>query len=148
MYKKVVYADDTDPIVVHAKSLFPTDDVGNSLPWGWRSITDKELIQDTLWTNGPSDAQQFRQVPLKGNDGKEVYHSVNLFFYADGTGVAMVTDYWTAPHVRWYAFGCVHEYKELSADESRARGLYHAGSCWHVNECSKCGCVSSVDSSD
>lgn len=44
---------------------------------------------------------------------------------------------------------CIHDYaKQLSFQECRERGIYHAGNCWHVYECSKCGSTISQDSSD
>jgi hypothetical protein len=52
---------------------------------------------------------------------------------------------WTTPADA----GCVHDYaKQLSYKECQERGIYHAGSCWHVYECSKCGSTLSEDSSD
>lgn len=43
---------------------------------------------------------------------------------------------------------CVHEYKELSQESARAKGIAHHGMCWHVYECAKCGHAMSQDSSD
>lgn len=43
---------------------------------------------------------------------------------------------------------CVHEYSELSPEASRAKGIRHFGTCWHVYECSKCGHHKTTDSSD
>lgn len=40
-----------------------------------------------------------------------------------------------------------HTYVELSTTECRAKGLYHAGNCYHVSECTGCGHVNAVDSS-
>lgn len=41
-----------------------------------------------------------------------------------------------------------HTYRELGQDECRHRGIYHAGSCYHVSECAGCGNIYAVDSSD
>lgn len=41
-----------------------------------------------------------------------------------------------------------HEYRELSGTEARAKGHYHGGRCYHVYECSGCGHVHAVDTSD
>jgi len=46
------------------------------------------------------------------------------------------------------AGGGAHAYRELSAEECRARGLYHAGRRYHVSVCDGCGHVEAVDSSD
>jgi hypothetical protein len=52
---------------------------------------------------------------------------------------------WTTPENA----ECVHDYaRQLSYAECRDRGVYHAGRCWHVYECSKCGKTLSQDSSD
>lgn len=44
--------------------------------------------------------------------------------------------------------GGEHKYRELSGTEARAKGHYHGGRCYHVYECSGCGHVHAVDSSD
>lgn len=41
-----------------------------------------------------------------------------------------------------------HAYRELTATEARARGLYHGGNCYHVSRCEHCGDTHAVDSSD
>lgn len=41
-----------------------------------------------------------------------------------------------------------HAYRDLSPAEARARGIYHAGRCYHVSLCDGCGHVQAVDSSD
>lgn len=41
-----------------------------------------------------------------------------------------------------------HEYRELSAQEARNRGIYHGGRCYHVEVCTHCGHVFAYDSSD
>jgi hypothetical protein len=44
---------------------------------------------------------------------------------------------------------CIHQYdRELRVQECRDKGIYHAGMCWHVYECSKCGAILTQDSSD
>jgi hypothetical protein len=44
---------------------------------------------------------------------------------------------------------CIHQFdRELERVECKERGLYHAGRCWHVYECGKCGKIISQDSSD
>jgi DnaJ-class molecular chaperone len=43
---------------------------------------------------------------------------------------------------------CVHTFRELSQTECRERHITHWGTCWHVYECTICGRINSVDSSD
>lgn len=43
---------------------------------------------------------------------------------------------------------CIHDYNEISYDECRKLNVYHAGRCWHVYKCSKCGETRGYDSSD
>lgn len=50
-------------------------------------------------------------------------------------------------NTRFFRIGCEHEWRELGAQEARAKGLEHWGMCWHVMECSKCGFIESHDSS-
>ena len=134
----------------------------NAFPLGWREITPNEFARSQFMTYS-SDFEDYRQMlPEKGEKRKEFltydhYRKTYLpqamtarcYFYADGTGLAISTFYWnkTRP-IRYFAFGCNHYYEELSYDESRDRGLYHAGNCYHVNECKKCKHINSYDSSD
>ncbi len=41
-----------------------------------------------------------------------------------------------------------HEYRELSREECKVRGIYHGGRCYHVEACGHCGHVYAYDSSD
>lgn len=41
-----------------------------------------------------------------------------------------------------------HTYEALSMQECARRKIYHGGNCYHVNVCTGCGHVHSVDSSD
>lgn len=43
---------------------------------------------------------------------------------------------------------CIHEYRELTQQESRDKGITHFGRCYHVYECKKCGNYTATDSSD
>lgn len=52
---------------------------------------------------------------------------------------------WTTPENAT----CIHDYaRKLTFAQCRERGIYHAGRCWHVYECTKCGATTSQDSSD
>lgn len=43
---------------------------------------------------------------------------------------------------------CLHEMAEISQEECHKQGISHFGMCWHVEQCIKCGQISSYDSSD
>lgn len=42
---------------------------------------------------------------------------------------------------------CVHVNKELSSAQCKEKNIVHYGNCWHVVECTKCGHITSYDSS-
>jgi hypothetical protein len=42
---------------------------------------------------------------------------------------------------------CLHEWRELSVQEARSKGISHFGMCYHVVECKHCGRIRSYDSS-
>jgi hypothetical protein len=46
-----------------------------------------------------------------------------------------------------HSLGCEHDFEEISSEECRRLGVYHAGMCWHVNRCKLCGEIASYDSS-
>lgn len=119
----------------------------NEAPRGWREISEKEFAQGMFFSYNP-EYRETRQMhrPKGGNHWGKML-AATLFFFWDGTGVAMGHDYWKGK-VIYYAFGCHHTYRELSFDQCRERGLQHMGRCWHVNECTTCGQIWSYDSSD
>lgn len=131
---------------------------GNTAPVGWRKITEKEFAQSKFFSYSP-DHMEYRQL-TRTQDGGPVAHqttrygdthpvmvAAHMFWFYDGTGVALGNDWWGGT-VQYYAFGCQHEYTELGAKECRERGITHWGRCWHVYECSKCGHIDAHDSSD
>ena len=133
----------------------------NDAPPGWREITPKELASQTHYGSRIPDSIEFRQfiLPEDKDAERSTVQNVHLLRYYDGTGVSIVTSFWGGQrygddgwekeqHLRFFAFGCAHESKELSYDECKKRGIYHAGRCWHVWECKKCGHVEGYDSSD
>ncbi len=148
MFRKLAHADNTDPEVLKLRKLhFHADDNGNSLPFGWAEITDRELVKSTPWGTYEPTHQEFRQARLVGNNGRECFTGMFLYFFHDDTGVAMVTDYWNAPHVRWFRFGCKHQYREMTPAECSAQSIT-LFRCIHAYVCEKCGHVNVVDSSD
>lgn len=81
---------------------------------------------------------------------------MTLYIYHDGTGVASTSRYERNDRTNQYEYSarffkfakCEHVMRELSQAQCREQGLYHAGRCYHVSKCEKCGYVSAVDSSD
>lgn len=119
----------------------------NEAPPGWREIKEQEFVQGHFFTYN-WERSEYRQIH-RLLEGGELARMVvaKLFFYWDGTGVAMEGNHRDGK-VRFYAFGCAHSYIELGQKECRKRGIQHMGRCWHVNECKKCGNIWSFDSSD
>jgi len=115
----------------------------NDAPPGWHEVTEGEIAQSIFASYTPV-SREYRQI--RSDNGGPML-AVNLYFMHDGTGVGMHFDYW-GKKVRWYRFGCAHTYKELGVDACRARGIYHGGRCYHVNECTTCGHINAYDSSD
>lgn len=129
----------------------------NDFPPNWRRITADEFAKSNFFHYGPRymGHRQMCRPAEHMTDGHML--EATLFFFDDHTGVAMEsyrplrTDF-TKPapeaEVRFYAFGCDHQYREMSMDECRTEGLMHHGHCWHVFLCEKCGQTKAHDSSD
>lgn len=123
----------------------------NEKPNGWRAITQEEFATSVFFSYMPT-AIEFRQVK---QDEKRGNLSCYMYYYWNGTGIALASECTYTPRapssvtsVKYFAFGCKHEYAELSRDMAHAAGIYHAGRCYHVTKCTKCGHVWSYDSSD
>ncbi len=84
------------------------------------------------------------------NDGYGFVHrTMLLYFFYDGTGIAMTHTYGKNKMLRYFKFAsCEHNYSELSMKECQSRGIYYSGNCYHVYECTKCNWIEAVDSSD
>lgn len=134
----------------------------NDFPLGWRELTTMEFANSQFRAYSWA-WDEYRQMIPETSEKRPAYLTYNkwqkrdvattlcarLFFYDDGTGLAIVADgYNDKAPVRFFAFGCEHDYHELSSAECHKRGIYHAGRCWHVNECLTCKHVLSYDSSD
>ena len=120
----------------------PTTDLPNI-----RAIDEQEMARMPLFTWTPIWAGSVRVEALPGRPAQFGGFTPQCFVHYDGTGVLMDWDFW-AGKVLYWAFGCEHEYRELSMRECADRGIYHAGRCWHVRRCTKCEHVDSVDTSD
>ena len=149
--------------VGHSDQVIDSEKEGgyNDAPPGWREITPKELASRTHYGSRLPDTIEFRQfiLPETKDAERPVYQDVNLQRFYDGTGVAIVMNFWGGQrygddgwekgvHVRFFAFGCDHDRRELSYTECHKRGIRHEGKCWHVHECRKCGHIEGHDSSD
>jgi hypothetical protein len=115
----------------------------NEVPNGWREVSEKEFAQSPAFIYPPVSSEHRQIHP----EGEPEYLSVRLNFLHDGTGWALGHDYWKG-RVRFFQFGCVHEWREVPSQECRSRGIFHGGRCFHVSECLKCHHVQGVDSSD
>jgi hypothetical protein len=122
----------------------------NAAPPGWLEISEAEVATGSHLIRCYMPRHiEYRQITGQTHpDGRPApVLQVTLYFAHDGTGVAMSFDY-HGKRVRWFAFGCEHAWRTVGYDECRTRGIYHAGRCWNVSECTKCGHVNAVDSSD
>lgn len=130
-------------------------------PPNWREVEEKEFAQHVSQGFGEHEHRQIHHI----NEDTEVEKSflnADLFFNRDGTGVAIVTDYYgidpltgvgyyeaerrsrvhkmpipEMKYIRFYRFGCAHNYKKENV-----------GRCLHKLTCSICGYEETVDSSD
>lgn len=128
---------------------------GNQFPKGWREISMEEFATSRFFSHHPKYIEH-RQM-CKDDDGKFMGQPAvccTLYHNEDGTGFSIVQQWEQVKpyskritHVKFFAFGCKHDFKELGSKEARAKGITHHGMCWHVNECQKCGTIMSYDSS-
>jgi len=130
------------------KSLDGTD--YNDAPVGLREITEKEFSSSIMFSQIP-DSMEYRQVLIKRIPGasEDEPHvlSLTMFWFYDKTGVGMSADSWKGK-VRYFAFGCDHDFKQLSPEECRKIGILHMGHCDHIWQCQKCKAITGGDSSD
>ena len=113
-----------------ARSIDPaaTTHPYNSAPLGLREVDDAYIATRSLFGVYVPVAVEYRQVPLPDATGREVFTSIHLYHYWDGTGVAYARDYW-GKRMRWFAFGCAHP--------------EHT-----IHRCPGCGHAATIDSSD
>jgi hypothetical protein len=125
-------------------------------PKGWRQITVDEFTL-SHFNNMLPDHIENRQFIWHKTDApyNKIYIHAQLYWYADNTGIAFHKEWVYNPKIRegkwvmfYFAFGCNHQFKELSQKECRARDIPHYGNCWHVHECQLCKRTNSYDSSD
>lgn len=113
---------------------------GDAMPTPFR-LVEPEKFYRLLTTYG------FRYVTYHSTkmEGFKWPIGIHIFWFND-RGYGFYHDYWEKKVYCWEV-GCDHEYKELSVEQSRKRGISHWGMHCHVYECPKCGYLYSVDSS-
>jgi hypothetical protein len=117
----------------------------NDFPPNWKEITEKEFAQGMFFSYTPT-LTEHRQMG-RMEVGSEPMLTATLYFFHDGSGVALASDFW-AGKVRYFSFTCcVHEFRRPTEAE-HVRGVVRPGRCFHVSICDKCNYVSAVDSSD
>lgn len=126
--------------IKHTDEPSPDGTGYNDFPKEWREITEKEFAQSMFFHHSPEHYES--RTILRKND-KPL--SAKLFWFYDGTGIGICNDFWGG-RVSYYAFGCEHDYSELSVKTCQERGILHMGSCYHVQECSKCKHINAFDS--
>lgn len=113
----------------------------NQPPKGWESITEQEMTENIFMMYAP-DFIEYRQITI----GAESF-PVWLYYYFDGTGIGIRTDYWNKK-MKFWRFGCRHIYRELTQKECARRKIFHGGNCYHVEECEVCKFINVYDSGD
>lgn len=137
-----LYALEGEEIDAHRQQWMP--DGEHRPPAGFREISERAFAESRFFTH-QFIRTEYRQLYFK--DGRYAY-AVRLFYFADHTGVAM-TDRSRQGYgkVRFFAFGCEHDYRELTEDEARDRHLpFYSGLCCHNLYCDKCGHYDQFDS--
>lgn len=114
----------------------------NKAPAGWREITEGEFAQSSFFTYGFTGIEH-RQI-LNWPEPKAPMLSAQMYHMHDGTGFAMVNDYW-GKKLRYFAFGCVHEWGGELTEAEKAVQVFN---CTTKYKCKKCGYFQQVDSSD
>lgn len=115
----------------------------NQFPPGWREVTDGEIATQSTGAHYTPQMVEFRQMLPNGRlvPGGPAAVSATLYHFHDGTGHAIVYDYW-GKRIRWFRFErCVHTWRSVSRPASPRSGL-------HTDECTKCGYQNSYDTSD
>jgi hypothetical protein len=115
----------------------------NDMPPNWKPIDSDEFWQQ-FSMHGAGLRQQFRQIIVSAK--KREAFSAHLFFYNDGTGLAV--------QVKWgmHAGGSRSKwtpvfYKFALCEHERV-GTVDTVRGWHEGYCSKCGMVMNYDSGD
>ena len=110
----------------------------NSFPPNMKKVTMKEFVQSKFfhWDAKKSDWRQVTEKHPIFNPKGGFFHLM-IFWYYDGTYVAMHDDFW-AGTIDYYN-GCICEHDNEAVTIGRCLTRY---------TCKKCGFVEEVDSSD
>lgn len=119
----------------------------NDTPPGWREITEADFVKSTFFTHEPGKIE-FRQLMKAGLTDEQGAPLIcaRLYYFHDGTGVALMNDYW-AGKLRYFAFGCDHKWHKVYGDEAKKLGFGTLYSHDHAYVCDECGETKVVDSS-
>lgn len=116
----------------------------NDPPKGCHQITEAEFSQISQFASHSPVCVVYKQfIP----PGESIYHGMSCYMFRDGTGYGMYFDYW-GKKIKYYYFGCDHQYVELSPEQMRVKGIPAMGSCAHAFECDFCGYINAYHSDD
>jgi len=120
----------------------------NDTPPGWREITEEEFVRSNFFSYDPEKVEhrQLMHAGITDEKGTAPLHGARLYFFWDGTGVALMDDFW-AGKIRFFAFGCKHKWREVYGDEVKKLGFGRLYSHDHALVCDECGRMKVVDSS-
>lgn len=91
----------------------------NDPPFNFKPLTEEQFAQSGFRSQGIA-AIEFRQMFV---NGKMV--EARLFWFADGTGVAISSDYWKGK-VQYFSFGCNHHFESKTLGANRKQ---HCDKC-------------------
>jgi len=117
----------------------------HTLPPNFEEITEAEFSQSKFFVYTPNFCE-YRQITKKedyerftwGESKRSYSFSLRLFYFYDGTGVAMAHDYW-AKKVRYFKFAKCHH---------KNKSQRNVGNCLNEYTCGDCGFKETIDSSD
>lgn len=118
----------------------------NSLPPLFREISIEEFAKSDFFTYGFKYIDHKQATRDYEDNDLPAMLAVQLFYMGDGTGYGISSDFWGGK-ITYYAFGCKHQYKEISAVEAKKLGIDHWGMFCHVYKCAECGAIHVTDSS-
>lgn len=117
----------------------------NDFPPNWRELNEAEFARSE-WFLWPTEVEEYRQmIYINGERTNKPAVCARLFWLHTKNGYAIVSDH-SAGRVRYYAFGCVHNWGDPSAELKR-RGMV-LGAFQHAHHCTICGAFYITDSSD
>lgn len=113
----------------------------NDFPPNWKEIDETEV------TSGRCHIRVYRPELIEYRQmgklmaGAKPLLDCRLYFFHDGYGYAVHYDYWKKK-IRHFTFArCLHEYKQISRPAGNRSGESRY-------QCTKCGYINSVDTSD